>query len=61
MDGLARTVGNGIAGLVATAFDVIGGTLRSIVNSATGAMPAGYLLILVFAVLLLIAWVFARR
>jgi len=61
MDGLARAVGNGISGMVATAFDVIGSTLRWMVTSATGAVPGGYLAIAVFVVLVAVAWVFARR
>jgi hypothetical protein len=61
MDGLARAVGNGIAGLVATAFDAIGGTLRLIVSSATSAAPGLTLPIVVFAALVVIAWVFAKR
>ena len=61
MDGLIRTVGSGIAGVVVTAFEVIGGTLRFIVNSASSALP-GYLLpIVVFGVLVLVGWTFARR
>jgi hypothetical protein len=61
MDGLARAVGNGIAGLVLTAFEAIGGTLRWIVSSATNAAPGLTLPIVAFAVLVLIAWVFAKR
>jgi hypothetical protein len=47
--------------MVATAFDVIGSTLRWMVTSATGAVPGGYLAIAVFVVLVAVAWVFARR
>ena len=61
MDGLARAVGNGIAGLVATAFDVIGGTVRWMVGSATGALPGFALPILVFGVLVVVAWTLAKR
>jgi hypothetical protein len=61
MDGLARTVGNGLSSILATAFEVIGGTLRWMVGSATNALPGYTLLILVFASLVVVAWVFARR
>jgi hypothetical protein len=61
MDGLARTVGNGIAGLVVMAFDAIGGTLRWIVGSASNAVPGLTLPILVFGALVVVAWILAKR
>jgi hypothetical protein len=61
MDGLARAVGNGIAGLVYGAFEVIGGTIRSIVNSANNLLPGLTLPIVAFFVLVILAWFLARR
>jgi hypothetical protein len=61
MDGLSRSVGDGIASVVATAFDAIGGTLRFIVASANAAAPGGLLPVLVFGGLLGAAWVLAKR
>ena len=61
MDGLARIVGNGIAGLVVTAFEAIGGTLRWIVTSAGNAVPGLTLPILVFGALVVAAWILAKR
>jgi hypothetical protein len=61
MDGLVRTVGNGIAGVMATGFEVIGATLRWMVGSASNALPGFTLPIVVFGLLVAIAWVFARR
>lgn len=61
MDGLLRAVGNGITGLVSNAFDVIGGTLRYMVDSANNVVPAPWLAILVFVGLAGTAWVLAKR
>jgi hypothetical protein len=61
MDGLAHAVGNGIASLISTAFGTIGGALRAIVGAANGALPGGTLAIAVFAGLLVLAWILAKR
>jgi hypothetical protein len=61
MDGLARAVGNGISSLISTAFEVIGGTLRAMVNSANSALPGYALPIMVFVVLVMLAWFLAKR
>ena len=61
MDGLGRTVGDGVASIVATAFDTIGGTLRFIVGSANAALPGGLLPLIVFGGLASLAWVLAKR
>lgn len=54
-------MGNGIAGLVSTAFDTIGGTLRFIVASANDALPGGLLPLVVFGGLAGLAWLLAKR
>jgi len=61
MDGLLRAVGGGIASLVATAFETIGGALRAIVRGAEAVLPGGWLLVVAFLVLLAGAWVLAKR
>jgi hypothetical protein len=61
MDGLISAVGNGFASLISTAFGSIGGALRAIVAMANGALPGGSLAIAVFAGLLVVAWVLAKR
>jgi hypothetical protein len=61
MDGLSRSVGDGIGSVVANAFDAIGGTLRFIVASANAAAPGGLLPVLVFGGLLGAAWFLAKR
>jgi hypothetical protein len=61
MDGLSRSVGDGIGSLVSTAFDTIGGTLRFIVASANEALPGGLLPLVVFSGLASLAWFLARR
>ncbi|HET7727913.1 MAG TPA: hypothetical protein VFK54_11385 [Candidatus Limnocylindrales bacterium] len=61
MDGLLRAVGGGIASLVDTAFETIGGALRAIIRGAETALPGGWLLVVAFVVLLAGAWVLAKR
>ena len=61
MDGLLRSVGNGITGLVAGAFDAIGSALRGIVDAGERALPNGILWAVVFVVLLAGAWTLAKR
>lgn len=61
MDGLARSVGDGITGLVAGAFDVIGGALRGIVNAGNQALPGGLFWVLIFVLLVAGGWTLAKR
>ena len=61
MDGLARSVGNGITGLVGGAFDAIGAALRGIVHSLETALPGGLLAVVVFVVLVVAGWSLAKR
>jgi hypothetical protein len=61
VDGLIRSVGNGIVGLVAGAFALIGGALRGIVHALETALPGGLLLVVVFVLLLIGAWTLAKR
>lgn len=61
MDGLGRAVGNGITGLVAGAFDAIGGALRGIVNAGNQALPGGLFWAVIFVVLVVGAWTLAKR
>ncbi len=51
MSGLIDSVGNGITGLVAGAFDAIGAALRGIVNAGNQALPGGLLWAVIFVVL----------
>lgn len=60
MDGLSQSVGRGIGGLVSTAFDTIGATLRFIVASANEAVPGGLLPLVVIGGLGGLVW-FLRR
>jgi hypothetical protein len=55
------SIGNGIAGLVGGAFEVIGSTLRGMVASADAALPGGMLALVVFAALVATAWTLAKR
>ncbi len=61
MDGLGRTVGDGVGGLVANAFETIGGTLRFMVGSANAAVPGGLLPLIAFGGLVGLAWFLAKR
>ena len=61
MDGLIRSVGNGISGLIAGAFDAIGAALRGIVNAGNQVLPYGLFWILIFVLLVGGAWFLAKR
>jgi hypothetical protein len=61
MDDLLRSIGDALANLFAGAFDGIGGALRGIVDSANQALPGGLLAVVVFVVLVVLAWVLAKR
>ena len=61
MDGLIRSVGNGIAGLISGAFDAIGSALRGIVNAGNQVLPYGLFWLLIFVLLIGGAWFFAKR
>jgi hypothetical protein len=61
MDGFVRAVGDGITGLVAGAFDVIGGTLRGMVDAGNRALPGGLFFVLIFVLVAIVGWNLARR
>jgi hypothetical protein len=61
MDGFVRSVGDGITGLVSGAFDVIGGTLRGLVDAGNRALPGGIFVVVVFVIVVVVGWNFAKR
>lgn len=61
MDGLGQAVGNGITGLVAGAFDAIGGALRGIVNAGNQALPGGLFWAVIFVLLVVGGWTLAKH
>lgn len=61
MGGLIEAVGNGITGLIAGAFDVIGGVLRGIVAAGNQILPGGLFWVCIFFLLLAGAWTLAKR
>ncbi len=61
MDGLARSVGEGISGLVGGALSAIGQALAGIVDGLAAALPAGALPVLGIALLVLILWRIIKR
>jgi hypothetical protein len=61
MDGFVRTIGDGITGLVAGAFDVIGGTLRGLVDAGNRALPGGLFAAVVFVIVAIVGWNLAKR
>jgi hypothetical protein len=61
MDGFVRSVGDGITGLVSGAFDVIGGTLRGLVDAGNRALPGGIFVVVIFVLVVVVGWNFAKR
>jgi hypothetical protein len=61
MEDLGRTVGDGITGLVGGAFEAIGAALRGIVAAGERALPNGLLWAVIFVLLVIGAWVLAKR
>jgi hypothetical protein len=61
MDGLLRSVGSGIAGMIEGSFAVVGAVLRGTVDSLNRALPGGMLAALAFVVLVVAAWQLAKR
>ena len=61
MDGLGTSVGEGIGGLVSGAFDAIGAALRGLVAEGERVLPNGLLWAVIFVVLVVVAWTFAKR
>jgi hypothetical protein len=61
MDSFVTAIGNGISGLVAGSFVVIGDALRGIVDSMNRALPGGMLAVVAFVVLVVLAWQLIKR
>lgn len=61
MDGFIQAIGNGIGGLVAGSFSVIGQVLRGIVDALNRSLPGGWLAAAVFVVLFVAAWQLIKR
>ena len=61
MDGLGRSVGNGISGLVGGAIDAIGAALSGMVHALGTALPAGALPVLGIAGAVLLLWLVLKR
>lgn len=61
MDGLTRSVGDGITGLVAGSLAWIGAALGGMARTLEAVLPAGSFPVLAIALLLLFAWAVVRR
>ena len=61
MDGLLRSVGDGIGGLVGGALSSIQAALDGIVASLSAALPAGALPVVGIAVLIAVGWFLIKR
>jgi hypothetical protein len=61
VDGLGRAVGDGVTGLVAGAFDVIGGTLRGMFDAGDRALSGGLFLAVVFVIVAIVGWNLVKR
>ncbi len=61
MDGFVRSIGDGITGLVAGAFDVIGSTLRGMVDAGNRALPGGLFFAAIFVIVAIVGWNLVKR
>ena len=61
MDGLLRSVGEGIGGMVGGSIDFITATLGGMVASVSSALPAGALPVIGIAFLVAIGWLILKR
>jgi hypothetical protein len=61
MDGFARSIGDGITGLVGGALAAIGQALAGMIDSLSAALPAGVLPVLGIALVVVILWWVIRR
>jgi hypothetical protein len=61
MDGLGRSVGDGIGGLVGGSIDAIGAALSGAVDALSTALPAGALPVIGIAAVLLVLWLVLKR
>ena len=61
MGDFAQAIGNGISGLIAGSFAVIGSALRGMIDTLSQALPGGLLAGVVFVVLAVVAWQLIRR
>jgi hypothetical protein len=61
MGGFVQSVGNGISSMMQGVFDTVGSTLRGLVNAGNQALPYGLFWVVIFFVLVITAWTFAKR
>jgi hypothetical protein len=61
MDGLARSVGDGISGLVGGALAAIGQALAGMVDALSVAVPAGVPPVVGIALVIVVLWWVLRR
>ena len=61
MDGLSRSVGDGITGLVGGALEAIGSAVSGVVDALGTALPAGALPVIGIAAVVLVIWLVLKR
>lgn len=61
MGDFVQAIGNGISGLIAGSFAVIGSALRGMVDTLNQTLPGGLLAGVVFVVLAVVAWQLIKR
>jgi len=61
MDGLLRSVGDGITGLVGGAIGAIGSAASGIVNALSTALPAGAIPVIGIALVIVVLWKVLKR
>jgi hypothetical protein len=60
MDGLGRSIGDGISGMVGGAINAIGGALAGMLHAVTAALPAGAVPVIGIALVLFLAVLLKR-
>lgn len=61
MDGLAKSVGQGIGSLFGGAIDAIGGALTGMVEAAGRIIPNGLLPVVAITVIVVVGWLILKR
>lgn len=61
MDELLRSIGDAISNLFANTFQAVGDALRGAVDAASRTLPGGWLAVVVFVLLVIGAWMLAKR
>ena len=61
MDGLARSVGDGIGSLFGGAIDAVGGALAGMVQAASRIIPNGLFPVIAITAIVVVGWLLLKR